>query len=235
MTNAVPIGAPFLYLPAPRPAPPKHPAGLVAFPFHGWEKGDLPDVERTFREYAETLRALRAEGHSPITVCLYHREHAIEAVRRVFEEQGFPVVTAGPRDDNPGFLPFLRDLILDHATATANRIATGAFYALSLSRPFFRAGPPVGFGEEALRYREFEDREFPMLRKEAFAGRVEKAVGDEELGAEFRLPPETLRELFGWSGRGLLSRGGRAIEIGGVKAARACFRAARRLAGGRRR
>ena len=65
--DAVPIGAPFLYLPEIETQTAVEDKSVLAIPFHGWEKGEL---HGSVVKYADELAQLRDEGFGPITVCM---------------------------------------------------------------------------------------------------------------------------------------------------------------------
>jgi hypothetical protein len=50
-------------------------------------------------------------------------------------------------------------------------------------------------GEE---YAEFQRKRYPELAYDQFRDRVERALGERELGAEFKLEPDLLRQALGW-------------------------------------
>jgi hypothetical protein len=195
--RVIPIGAPFLYMPDAAPVESLGEKSLLAFPFHGWAE---EKVHGNPAAYADSLDALVNDGFGPVTVCLYHLEYDERAVRTVFEQRGFRVVTNGPRYGNPGFLFKQRQLLMSHRYATSNMLGTAAFYALVAGCRFFLHGPPMGLGrgwdptgEETARRQKTE---FPQLNYETFYGQCHKAIGLRELGHEFVCSPRDLRMLF---------------------------------------
>lgn len=196
--DVVPMGAPFVYLPdAPDDGPSAGERSLLVVPFHGWEKEALAS---SMEGYAQALDALVAEGWGPVTVCLYWFEYEQPDLRGVFEAHGFATTTLGRRDDNPRFLFKQRELVRAHGAVTSNRVATATFYALHAGRPFFLYGPCVGLSgtDDATGevFDAWQRAEFPELCFDAFeaAGRpCHKALGDAELGLEFKLEPAALR------------------------------------------
>jgi hypothetical protein len=195
----VPLGAPYLYLPdAPDDA--SGARGLLAIPFHGWEK---QQISGDFRAYADSLEILVARGFGPVTVCLYFTEHRDPALRRVFEERGHAVVTMGPRDGNPDFLVRQRTLLRAHARVTSNRVSTAAFYALHERRPFFVHGPTTGLAAsedpDGERFAAFQRATFPTLCDAGAGSQADVAVAAAELGTAHRRSPEELRALLAWT------------------------------------
>jgi hypothetical protein len=198
------IGAPFLYLPqAPSPSPSRGPRSVLALPFHGWEKAK---VSADFHALAGSLQALTREGLGPVTVCLYWMEYEDTALRKIFENQGFAVVTNGRRDGNPGFLERQRALLWEHALVTSNRVSTATFYALAAERPFFLWGPPAGLSgsddPDGARFDAWQRAEFPALTWARFDGGVQRDLGLQELGANHQRGPAALRELLAWTPTG---------------------------------
>ena len=200
VTNVVPVGAPFLYLPETPDPGPSQPRSLLVFPFHGWEK---EQVAGDFSSYADAIAELEADGYGPVTVCLYWLEYEDPALRAIFERRGWRVVTAGQRDGNPTFLVGQRELLREHAFVTANRVCTAAFYALSEGRPFFLHGPSMGLDgthdPDGLVFDAWQREALPTLTLDAFDGECQQALGAYELGAEFRRTPEELRTLLNWN------------------------------------
>lgn len=222
--RCVPVGSPLLYLrDAERPRPGD--GSLLAFPFHGWEGGGVDALVEGYTRYADDLLALARDDFTRLGVHLYWLEHDRADVRAIFEERGFEILTAGARDGNPGFLRRLAENVGRYDVVTSNRVATCSFYALALGRPYFLHGPDMrltGEPDETVGGSAWCARELPELLFDAFDGSVASGVAERELGAEFRLAPETLAEVLGWSGRGYLERVGLGLD-------RALLTAARRL------
>lgn len=208
-TNVEAIGAPFLYLGPPEAeAAPLGPRSLLVYPFHGWSKQRVVGDMEAFARQLHDLE--RVDGFGPITVCLYFLEYREPSIREVFERYGWTVTTVGSYADNPTFLDKQRELQRRHVYVTSNRVATAAFYALVSGCRFFLYGPPMGLdasrdptGEE---YDAWQRAEFPSLTFEGFGDRVQSAVGEAELGFEFKRTPEQLATLLGWRGSSGLRR-----------------------------
>lgn len=195
--GAVPIGAPFLYLPAPLTEPKAAEKSLLAIPFHGWEEEGLFG---SVQAYAESLTDLKKRGFGPITVCLYWLEYGQPEVRAFFEERGFETTTMGHRENNPEFLVRQRELIRRHSAVTSNRIATATFYALSMGTPFFLSGAVQGLAGSAdptgAHFDLWQQTNFPTLLLEHFDGTADQSMGLTELGAEYVRSPEALGEVL---------------------------------------
>jgi hypothetical protein len=207
--NVEAIGAPFLYLPPVQDQPESlGPRSLLVYPFHGWAK---QRVHGDMQAFAEQLHELeRGEGFGPITVCLYHLEYADADIRSVFEQYGWAVTTLGSHANNPTFLDKQREMQRRHAYVTSNRVATATFYALVSGCRFFLHGPPMGLSESqdptGEEYDAWQRAEFPMLTFAGFGDRAHTAVGEAELGLEYKRSPEQLAELLGWTGSGPVRR-----------------------------
>lgn len=203
LRGAVAVGAPWLYAGPLRDGAPDVEAGqgegVLAMPFHGWERGK---VAGDFDRYADALIELRDRGFGPITVCMYWAEYDDPALRAVFSARGFEVVTAGRRDDNPAFLATLRGLIARHRLVTSNRVATATFYALASGRAFVLHGPCMGLAggddPDGSSYDAWQRAAFPALTLDAFDGTVHRDIGLRELGADHLRSPSDLRDLLLW-------------------------------------
>ena len=204
--DVVPIGAPFVYLPPARTSEiqSRGPRSLLVYPFHGWEKGG---VHGDMKAYADALTDLEKEGFGPITVCLYWIEYEDPGLRAIFNERGWRVITNGHRDKNPTFLHRQRASMLEHAYVTSNRVCTAAFYAPMAGRRFFLYGPTMGLSATAdptgVEYDAWQRKQVPELTFEAFGDRLYQDIGRRELGADYKLEPAVMRELFGWHPRGM--------------------------------
>ncbi len=203
LRGAVAVGAPWLYAGPWRDGRPDvEPGdgqGLLAMPFHGWERGK---VAGDFGRYADALLELERRGLGPVTVCMYWAEYDDPALREVFAARGFDVVTAGRRDDNPAFLATLRGLIARHRVVTSNRVATATFYALASGRAFVLHGPCMGLAggddPDGSAYDAWQRATFPQLTLDAFDGTVHRDLGLAELGADALRTPDELRRLLLW-------------------------------------
>lgn len=192
INDALPIGAPYLYLP-PIDDRPSNDESLLVVPFHAWEK---ERIAQGFAEYARELRAWADGRFKRVTVCLYWIEYEDDAIRQLFEDEGLHVVTMGRRDDNPGFLARQRALIAEHSAVSSNRVSTAAFYALATGVPFFLWGPAAGLegsdDSDGEAFAHWQRETFPELAWERFDGTCHRDLGLRELGAEFLRAPADL-------------------------------------------
>jgi len=199
ISHAVPIGAPFLYLPPPPPRGPPPDGSLLAVPIHGWEREKL---QQGFEAYADSLAEIAAAFNS-VTVSLAWFDHQDAAHRAAFERRGFRVVTVGPRDGNPDFLARQRELLIGHSHVTSNRVQTGLFYALYLGLKGFLHGPPAGIEQRIDRSGElwaaWQEATFPQLVGVAARDSDLRWLGARELGEEFIKSPDELRDLLWWN------------------------------------
>lgn len=228
--DVVAIGAPWLYA-YPEPAAGQG-EGVLAMPFHGWERAK---VAGDFERYADALLLLRERGEGDVAVCMYWAEFDDPALRAIFERRGFRTVTAGRRDDNPAFLATLRDLLAEHRLVTSNRIATATFYALASGRDFLLHGPVMGLAgsddPDGSVFDRWQRASFPALceqgREPGSAGLARRiAIGPAELGAPHVRSPAALRELLHWTPGG-------AAKLGRIVAQRQLARLRRALPGRR--
>lgn len=191
ITNVRAIGAPFAYL-VRGLEPTRSTTGTMYFPFHGWTRA------RAEGSHEALARAIVEREEGPVTVCLYHLDHERSNVRSAYEQHGFRVFTAGPRDDNPDFLPRLRDELLRHRRVASNHMGTAVLYGalLGLSAeiygPVFEMHGLVG---------DIHDRHrsaFPRWYADGGVGPEEaRGTATRELGAGLLLSPEELRDELG--------------------------------------
>ena len=207
------VGSPFLYMDCPESVAAPPGKSLLAFPFHGYEQGE---INADYQWYAKSLLQLEKDGFGPITVCMYWQEYENADFRSVFERQGWDVVCNGYRDNNPRFLYEQRDLLARHAYTTSNRICTATFYALVCNRPFFLHGPTMGLeatqDKDGIAYDDWQRLHFPQLTYEQFDGSCHRALAEEELGQEYVRSPEDLRDLFQWSWKYALHHAARPLR-----------------------
>ena len=196
--RVIPLGAPYLYLPPLEETCSPEPKSLLVMPTHGWEKAKLA---HDFEQYARDIEEI-ATQFSSITVCLYWFEHQEPRYRRIFESRGWPIVTAGQRDNNPAFLHDLRRILSRYEYVSANRVQTSTFYALYERRKVFIHGPAVGVEQRIDRsgalYDAWQNVHYPQLVWKNFQDETYPDLAARELGSTFLQTPEQLRELFLW-------------------------------------
>lgn len=193
----VPIGAPYLYLPA---APSRMEIGrvtmgILALPQHSTSGHPFADAFRAWERYADWIVGVRAKGQfEQITVCLHENEYDDPAVRTVLNRHGLVSATCGsPRMSRTTFLDRFRALIHQHGIVTSNAIGTAPIYAAYEGVPVFIDGPeferaPV-VGTEERCYPETSDpawidREFPGWRCGWRDARPHEEDAKRELGFE---------------------------------------------------
>lgn len=193
------IGAPFIYRDFGQDPGPADPKSLLCFPYHS-----IPEyrISADWRQHGDNLLA-KAEslGFSSVTVCLHWYDYAHEPTREVIRGSGVEVVTIG-HPESPMFMNRCVMLIREHAAVTSDRICTAGIYAAALNRPFFISGeelksdppdPDAGCGAD----REWIRKEMPGFLE--FTGNVHSQIALRELGAEYKLSKEQLRQvLYGW-------------------------------------
>lgn len=193
------IGAPFIYRDFGQDPGPADSKSLLCFPYHS-----IPEyrVSTDWRLYGENLLATaRSLGFSSVTVCLHWHDYAHESTREAARSSGVEIVTLG-HPESPRFMNRCVMLIREHAAVTSDRICTSGIYAAALNRPFFVSGeelksdppdPDVGLGAD----RKWIKKEMPEFLE--FTGKVHLGTALRELGAEYKLSKEQLRQtLYGW-------------------------------------
>ncbi|MBO1755628.1 hypothetical protein [Allobranchiibius sp. CTAmp26] len=174
--------------------------GTIVYPFHGWEE---QDVVGDHAAYAAEIR--RVEGDVPLTACLYWSDHEKPAVRRVYEEAGFRVITHGRRGHMyvGGDADFLDRQLLElrnHRRAVSNRMGSALLYASSLGLSTGVYGDPMVLaGDHAvLGGVERQRRLFPTLHQVQVPEHAAREVACAELGLDLTLPPALLAHALSW-------------------------------------
>lgn len=222
--NVGAIGAPFAYLVRDvRPDPVTEPEGTIFFPFHSWHRG------RAFGSHEELARVVSERDGAETTVCLYHLEYSRPDVRRAYVDAGFRVVTAGPRDGNPDFLPLLLGELRRHERVAANHMGTAILYGGLVGLNAEVYGPTFSMEVLATDHHSRCRAEFPELHGEGGATPERaRAIAEVELGVDRLLSPEELRGELGVDS----SRSRRAVEAAWVFAEHHVRRAGAKLFGG---
>ncbi|MCK6529425.1 hypothetical protein L6R50_18375 [Myxococcota bacterium] len=153
------------------------------------------------RGYLRSLDLIR-HRFSRVTVCLYWLEYQDAEIRALYEDAGYPIVTNGHRDANPAFLDNLCRNLSRHEYVTTNVVGTVAFYALYLSRKMFLWGTPMYASDAGEAARAglvaIQEGRCSILHYDRFGDRCHRAVGEAELGSEFRRSPQDLKVVLGW-------------------------------------
>src|SRR5207253_10449276 len=136
----------------------------------------------------------------PVTVCLYGREYAQAAVRRVYEGAGFRVICHGYRDD-PHFTRRQHDELLNHDRVVANRVATALWHGALLGLEAEVYGPVFSIlgAEEAEAWDRMQRDRWPELFDGGLPGEKAMELARDELGAGLVRAPDELREVLGFT------------------------------------
>lgn len=111
-------------------------SGTIAFPQHSAAHYDVIfDIDN----YCRKLNQLPDE-FKPITICLH-----VHDVRRgriaLYEEKGFKVITAGPRETIE-FAKKFYDILSNFKYSTSNIVGSHTMYSIEMGIPFFLCGEP---------------------------------------------------------------------------------------------
>ncbi|MGW3362732.1 hypothetical protein ACWDOR_07275 [Streptosporangium canum] len=198
-----PIGAPWLYLTQMEPpaVPEPEREGTIWYPFHGWERQHVDgDHQRLIDEIREVERG-------PVTVCLYWLEFGEPKIRGVYEDAGFRVISHGVRGwmkkgTDPLFPHRQLAELRRHRRVASNRLSTAVFHGIAAGCEPAVYGDPMVLAEEdpmhggAARVR----RLWPELHGAEVDLVTARQIAAEELGVRYRVSPEEIRTVFGWSG-----------------------------------
>ncbi|HET6988369.1 MAG TPA: hypothetical protein VFI00_17220 [Kribbella sp.] len=197
------IGATWLYLLEVYPElarPAKDAAGTIFYPFHGWEG------QHVLGDHGRIVASINEHETGPVTVCLYWAEYENEAIRRVYSDAGFRVITHGYRGlhwrktDRRFLVKQLREL-RRHTRVASNRLSSAVLYGASLGLQPGVYGDPMllenehpSFGGQA-RIR----RLWPELNQPYVSLDQAREFTDAELGVEHLAHPAEIREMFRWN------------------------------------
>lgn len=199
------IGSPWAYLLALQPAGEggqrhRDARGTIVYPFHGWEGQQIAGDHAA---YAAHVREV--EGDLPVTVCLYWNDYEKDAVRQVYEQEGFRVITHGRRGHlyQGGDTDFLdRQLreLRSHRRAVSNRMGSALLYGASVGLSIGVYGDPMVLrGDHAvLGGMARQQRMFPALHQVEVPARDARDIARTELGLDVTLPPTLLAHTLGW-------------------------------------
>lgn len=206
LRNYVTVGAPWLYLlemerQAEWLATAPERTGTIVYPFHGWEGQQVVGSHAAFVEEIKQI-----EGDVPITVCLYWNEYDNPKVRREYEDSGVRVITHGQRGylwqgTEPGFLYRQLDEMRRHRRVVSNRMSSAILYGASAGLEVGVYGDPMELeSDHAILGGVSKPRKlFPELHQFAAPADYAAQVAATELGAAYKLPPEEILDVFGWS------------------------------------
>ena len=198
------MGAPFIYLPnifhknnleAKK--------SIIFFPLHTHENDYAGNPHSSYKLYLIELKKI-IRFFNTISVSLGWREYENENIVNMFKDEGFNVVTMGPRDNNPFFLKNFVKIVGHHEYVSSDSFSSAIFYSLVMKKKVFLYGKPLGKGErinfegKLNNYNAFYYERYPELLWENFNHKSHFEIGQEELGCDYKLNPKSLREIFGW-------------------------------------
>lgn len=184
------VGAQYLYLPKvedPGPASNK----ILAVPSHSISKVKMKGLI----EYIEEVKRFAKGKYDSVTVLLYHADmNLAEEVKSL----GVDVASCGVPADTT-YLLKMRNILLQHAAVTADRVCTAVFYGLYESRKFHLVGngylSSPDTCEDVVTDLSWIRETFPSLL-DGSAGRM---LAEQELGLEYKRQPGELRRLlYSW-------------------------------------
>jgi len=156
------------------------------------------EIIADWRLYAQELVAWRKAHGQEVRVLLYIRDYERDDVRAVFGANEIPQVCAG-EITNVDFLLHLFMHIKSAQLVLTNCIQTVCFYALMANRPVQFYGSSLGIEAgletqaefQLLQDVQFISRVFPSI----YAGRPDRDLGMQHLGAEFQRSSDEIRNL----------------------------------------
>ena len=201
--STVVVGAPWIYLDAMQRAkaePPVERQGTIWYPFHGWEGQEVLGDHRRLIDQINEVET------GPVTVCLYFYEYKMPAVRGLYENAGFRVISHGNRghwwrNTDAEFLYKQMAELRRHKRVASNRLTSAIFYGSYVGcEPAVYGDPMVLDGEDpAFGGQTRIRRQWPEMHGEAIDPAVAYARACEQLGRDYMCAPLELRQIVGWS------------------------------------
>lgn len=195
------IGSPWAYLLATAQDSAPAGEGTIVYPFHGWEGQQIVGDHAA---YADEVR--RVEGDVPLTMCLYWNDYEQPAVRKIYQDKGFRVITHGRRGHQyvGGDGDFLERQLVElrrHRRVVSNRLGSALLYGASLHREIGVYGDPMVLRNDhaVLGGMTRQHRLFPELHQQVVPQEFAERTAREELGTQLLLTPAALRNVLGWS------------------------------------
>lgn len=146
-------------------------SGTLFFPAHSTHH---ITAEMNYERLADRLDALD-ERYRPVTVCIYWKDFLMGR-HEIFEERGFPVVSAGHMYD-PDFLYRLAALFTDFQYAAGNSMGSHLFYSVHAGCQYFHV----------------DDTEYKLTSDDTELFERDRSSGDSNIEARVRktfLTPE---------------------------------------------
>jgi hypothetical protein len=201
--NYLVIGAAWLYLLEVHPElakPTEDAAGTIFYPFHGWEG------QHVLGDHGRIVASINEHEEGPVTVCLYWNEFEKPAIRKVYEDAGFRVITHGYRGlhwskTDEDFLLNQLTEVRKHKRVASNRLSSAVLYGASLGLQPGVYGDPMllenehpSFGGQARIKRMWPEMDQPYVPLD-----LARQFTDTELGIENLVCPAEIREMFRWN------------------------------------
>ena len=204
--NIIAIGSPFIYIENPEQYYlPTISNSLICFPTHNHEWAGFKNILKTYRKYCNDLKKI-SNNFKKITISLFWKEFETPEIIKIFKEQGFSVVTMGPRKNNPDFLINFINNVSKYEFLSSDTFSSAIFYGLFMKKKVFIYSYLLEknnlWGEEN---KSAEDdyyayvNKYPELMWSNFKSKSYYQIGEKELGYQFKLSPKEIRTLFGWS------------------------------------
>jgi hypothetical protein len=200
--NVITVGAPWAYLLTmePEPADAPAPEGTIFYPFHGWE-GQHVDGD-----HHRLIEQIRDVEEGPVTICLYWQEYQMPKVRKVYEKAGFRIISHGYRGlwwrrTDRFFLSRQLAEIRRHKRVASNRLSSAVFYGTLAGCEPAIYGDPMVLRKEDPTFGGVARicRQWPELHGAKVDLQTARQIARAELGADHVLPPDAIRQLFGWT------------------------------------
>lgn len=182
----------------------KNAQGTIAFPCHSTY---TTRVDYSIEKYCQDLKKL-PQQFQPITVCLFWLDY-IKPDKKIYEQYGFKVVTAGPKFFSSfDFVKKFYRTLRKYKYSTSNEVGNYTFFAVDLGIPFFLLGEEtavVNLGKDINVQGEWRTKQTPAGRRAAelfSTGPITKISGSqkkyvrEEAGLDDCLSPVQMRKVL---------------------------------------
>ena len=205
------IGAPFIYLPNLYNHKKEFLSkSLLIFPLHS-DEFDYFDIDTGYNALVKNIKKIRS-FFSLITVSLVWKDYNNKNLVNLFLKEGFKVVTMGRRDNNPNFLPNFIKIVHKHEYVCSDTFSSAVFYSLFMRKKVFIYGGTMSKYIEQKKWggRNFYDHDkysnlYPELLWENFDDKSHHAIGEKELGWDYKKSPKEICEIFGWRYRSIIN------------------------------
>jgi hypothetical protein len=196
--QATVTGAPWLYLLSlyPQAEPEPERAGMIYYPFHGWEG------QHVAGDHQRLIDEVIATEPGPVTFCLYWHEFHNERIRTQYEAAG-RVICHGYRglrwrDTDIRFLHNQLAELRRHQRVGSNRLSSAVFYGATVGCAPAVYGDPMQLAKEDQAIAARIRRQWPELHgtNPDPVAAAESAAA--ELGAGSLAGPAELRAMLGW-------------------------------------